>query len=480
MEPLLQAILGDNQLYGYQFQLHESITQPLVSATTSSSQAPFDRTLLLPIRLKLLCYADDTLAFLQSPSDLDRLALHLDTYCRATNAKINYNKVQALSLSGANIWDYWQPFLSARNILHLHSEIDVSPLVYLGYPLIQSIQQRHDFMTHFLTKIQTACTLHSRRSLSVLGKATVLNTLILSKCWYILRVLPLPKSDVSRITSIAQQFLNQFIFPRIAWSTWTLDKTVGGLSIIDPSTQQLALYNRWVRPLLSSLKASSMTTTIYELLRRHYCNVHNTIPLEVPLSIQTSRRSFGSQVSRPITSAIDVIDRVVDSLPRFPTNYFLNASTGLCLPLLAYFSITKPLYKIPKKAHQLFGTDIFYWDSSTSRLQWLPIDQVSPPLKRCRNSLLFAYRCSSLTFSAMVACLFDGSSSTDTSLGDPEFSRLRHIFQYDNPHNSVVQSTKYFRTYLSEESSLIPFHMAVVAPSNWLHFWTLSLTYVAR
>lgn len=76
------------------------------TAVVKSKDALSHKTLLSPVSLlnglfhsfpltlllKVLDYADDTLVFLNQPSDFHRLQHHLDTYCKASNAKLNINK----------------------------------------------------------------------------------------------------------------------------------------------------------------------------------------------------------------------------------------------------------------------------------------------------------------------------------------------------------------------------------------------------
>ncbi|KAI7886546.1 uncharacterized protein EV154DRAFT_387838, partial [Mucor mucedo] len=78
-----------------------------------------------------------------------------------------------------------------------------------------STQQRRNYMGSVISKLKATENLHLSRSLSVVGKATILNSLLLSECWYLLRVTPLTKHDLSQITSVAIQFCRSNIFPVI-------------------------------------------------------------------------------------------------------------------------------------------------------------------------------------------------------------------------------------------------------------------------
>ncbi|CEP07582.1 hypothetical protein [Parasitella parasitica] len=175
----------------------------------------------------------------------------MDLFCRASNACFNYNKVDAFSISGRDTSRFWGRLLQDMHIPHLHTVKDPDPLIYLGFPLIQCTQQRTNFVTAFVRKLKQGLQVHTGRSLSVVGRATVVNTLLLSKCWYILRVTPFTQRDLARIQSVAIQFLKQGIFPVIPWTTWTLPRSQGGLGILDVKLQYAALYFRWVQPLLA-------------------------------------------------------------------------------------------------------------------------------------------------------------------------------------------------------------------------------------
>lgn len=63
---------------------------------------------LLAVRVKsrVLCYADDTLVLVHDEVDLSRLFTCMDLFFRASNAKFNYSKAEAFSLSGLNTWSF--------------------------------------------------------------------------------------------------------------------------------------------------------------------------------------------------------------------------------------------------------------------------------------------------------------------------------------------------------------------------------------
>jgi hypothetical protein len=159
LEPLLRSILDDDQFSGYSFKHSPTVSSPPV---------------LPPV--KLLSYADDTLLFIKDAQDLSRMEFHLRNYSLASNAKINFHKIRAFSLSGRNVNHYWLPLLSSLDIQQIWNQQNIDPIIYLGYPLLQSIPQRNAFCKEFLLKLRNAIEVHSRRGVSLLGRATIVNS----------------------------------------------------------------------------------------------------------------------------------------------------------------------------------------------------------------------------------------------------------------------------------------------------------------
>ncbi|KAG0735766.1 hypothetical protein G6F33_012486 [Rhizopus arrhizus] len=192
-EPLLRKILNDPLYNGF------SIPHAPPSYISGDPLQP----------IKLLAYADDVLCLLKDPSDLNRLQTHLDTYSQASNAKVNFHKTEALSLSGSRITpsSIWHGPLLSHRISRWHDCHSANPVIYLGYPLYTSTAQRDSYLAALLRKINTACVLHSHRSLSVRGRATIINSLILSKLWHVLRVTSVPRAFLEKVKSVSGHFV---------------------------------------------------------------------------------------------------------------------------------------------------------------------------------------------------------------------------------------------------------------------------------
>ncbi|KAG1139332.1 hypothetical protein G6F37_011272 [Rhizopus arrhizus] len=166
LEPFLRHILQDSSFQGFQFQ---SVSN---SATTTTN--------IMPSPLKILAYADDVCILLHSTDDYCRLRHHLDRYGSVSNAKVNIHKTEAFSLDGRS-YPEWVTFLATQGISKWHDHSAPCPLRYLGFPMIQSFHQRRYLEQQLLQTVKSQCIIYSQRRLSIKGRVTIMNALMLSK-----------------------------------------------------------------------------------------------------------------------------------------------------------------------------------------------------------------------------------------------------------------------------------------------------------
>ncbi|MEG2810834.1 MAG: reverse transcriptase family protein, partial [Akkermansia sp.] len=239
LDPFLRLLSQDSSFPGFSFELPIPLLPPDPSVT------------VVPPPLKVLAYADDTLVFLRDQSDFLRLQHHLDTYCSATNAKLNFSKTEVFPLSGIPNPE-WKSFLQSFNITTWYDRTSSTHLRYLGYPIFFSTAQKNSFFDTLLQKITTACQIHSQRQLSIRGRVTILNSLILSRLWHVLRLFPLNQTHYTKLKGIISKFINNPCFPKLSFSTLVSSRSVGGLGVLDPAIQVRKMQWRWLCPLLLS------------------------------------------------------------------------------------------------------------------------------------------------------------------------------------------------------------------------------------
>jgi hypothetical protein len=159
-----------------------------------------------PPSLKVLAYADDVCVFVLSFSDFHRLQHHLSTYGNVSNARLNMHKTEAISLNRQHK-PLWINFLADQNISQWHDDFANEPLRYLDFSPVQSPVQRKYLENQLLQIVKTSCAMYSQRVLSLRGRLTVVNTLILSKIWYCLRLARVSQSFFSQLQSVVYQFV---------------------------------------------------------------------------------------------------------------------------------------------------------------------------------------------------------------------------------------------------------------------------------
>lgn len=156
----------------------------------------------------------------------------------------------------------WRELLIEFDITKWHDRSSSHPLNYLGFPLCSSNSQRDVFFHDFHQKIRIACQLHSQRNLSIVGLTTVLNSLICSRLWHIVRVATLTKVQLIALRSVILQFINKNITPPFSVLLLSSSKYLGGINPFDPLAQVNALQTRWLisllRPSLGSTKSLVM------------------------------------------------------------------------------------------------------------------------------------------------------------------------------------------------------------------------------
>jgi hypothetical protein len=174
LESLVQMICQDTRIPGF---------APPPSSLAISPPSPLHNS------LKVLAYADDLPVFLNQPQEYYSLMKHFDTYNRASNSKLNVAKPQVISLAGDHLPFSWTSLFSSVGITEAFDRFSTDIIAYLGFLIVhmqtQQLQIEHKFLTTFDRVIQP----HSNRSLSFRGRATVVNTLALSKLWHSLRLL---------------------------------------------------------------------------------------------------------------------------------------------------------------------------------------------------------------------------------------------------------------------------------------------------
>ena len=118
--------------------------------------------------------------------------------------------------------------------------------------------------------------IQNQRSLSLKGKTIIINTILLSKLWYIGNVFPIPKNLLTKINKIIFKFLwNNKNSEPVAQETLFLPRERGDLRILVPSIQSQALRIKFLLQL-----GNENNTNIWTYLGRYWVasKIHNFTP----------------------------------------------------------------------------------------------------------------------------------------------------------------------------------------------------------
>ena len=195
---------------------------------------------------KLSQYADDTQMFLDgSESSLKHALIILQKFYQMSGLKINLDKTKALWIGS---------MCNSTKILCKEFNIDweQKPLKILGVifsPLVFDIWEYN--LDDVMKKVKNMINIWSKRKLTLIGRVTVIKSLMLSKFAYLLLALPNPPGDL--ITTLERMFF-KYLWnkgpDRITRKQIVKNIEAGGLRMIEVKAFITALKITWVRRII--------------------------------------------------------------------------------------------------------------------------------------------------------------------------------------------------------------------------------------
>lgn len=195
------------------------------------------RGIKLPSRsaeLKLTLYADDNNAFAGSQQSIVHLFDELERFRLATGCTINKSKTRGLTLGGAPV-----PKLDGVTVLWNPPDgVKILGVTFFNDPMMtQSVTWRE-----VTRKIRARAEILSSRKLSMRGRATIANSLLLSKAWHVATVVPATKKEIAIINMAVFNYIYENKTPHtIKEEALTLRVHQGGIGLLDLKLQGQAL-----------------------------------------------------------------------------------------------------------------------------------------------------------------------------------------------------------------------------------------------
>ena len=183
---------------------------------------------------KITQYADDTILITSDINSIHYTLASFDTYYKASGCKLKQSKLKGL-IVGHNTDSTYLPdqinWVNTTGLKILGITFFNDPLYTINY----------NWRT-VISKLKSKLAKLRYRTLSLRGKATILNTLALSKVWFLASLLHIPKWALTMIEKQIFAFLwdNKKMEP-IKRKTLYLPTELGGLGILHPLLQSQAL-----------------------------------------------------------------------------------------------------------------------------------------------------------------------------------------------------------------------------------------------
>jgi len=185
-------------------------------------------------------YADDTTFTVEDIESINRIVEHIQTFGRAAGAKINIEKSEIMSFGEAKISDCDIPFKNVKDYIRVLG-------VNLG---VEDIKARDITWSVILQKIRQTVNYWKLRGLTLKGKVTVINVLLISRFIHALSVLDMPEWVLKEANSIIVDFLWNGKNVRISKKVLIADKKEGGLNLMDLNVRREALRLKVVKKYL--------------------------------------------------------------------------------------------------------------------------------------------------------------------------------------------------------------------------------------
>ncbi|KAK6178281.1 hypothetical protein SNE40_013084 [Patella caerulea] len=179
-------------------------------------------------------HADDSTFTVKDIASVHEVLDTTDIYSKASGGQINFNKTVILVI-GPTESDH---IIYSGNTINFDKNCTKILGVYLGPNkiLAESLNWKE-----VLSKIKNVLNLWSKRSLTLKGKALILNTLAASKLWYRVAVLDVPEWVERTFKNLILDFLWNKKPPLIKYSTIIGSLAYGGLNIPDLKLKKYAM-----------------------------------------------------------------------------------------------------------------------------------------------------------------------------------------------------------------------------------------------
>jgi len=215
------------------------------------------------IKQKSQGYADDTLLLINNNDELNEFYNEIKIYCNITGAKVNDDKSKMLLIGKwVNI---------PTNVIITNAENGIKYLgAKISFPIDKTAWDK------IKNNIETTLRRWKYCPLSLFGKKIIVETLALSKLWYLASIYFIPHEILKVIESIVSKFYkgtrkkNPIQIKRL-----TIPKDQGGLDFLDIRAKSTALTAKWIVKYLAQKHNDRALSPWMKMLEVHIDNKDN-------------------------------------------------------------------------------------------------------------------------------------------------------------------------------------------------------------
>lgn len=184
-------------------------------------------------------HADDTTLTLADKNSISKSFQLLDVYCKASGARVNVEKSEMMVINDTidSVTQLQLPFIVKTDCLEILG-------ITLGNnkELCENINWKPK-----IDKIRNILQIWRQRHLTLRGKAIVIQSLLMSRIWYLLNVQPLPDWVEREVKKHCLNFLWNNKPPQIKYTTIIGKECEGGLNIPDIRMRCYSFRLKWLR-----------------------------------------------------------------------------------------------------------------------------------------------------------------------------------------------------------------------------------------
>ena len=129
----------------------------------------------------------------------------------------------------------------------------------LGIDVCSDVKKRNQNVSSVIVKLKTVANMWYFRTMTLLGKVTVVNSLMASLFIYKMQVLPMfDQLQVDEINQVIEDFIWGGKRPKIKLNVLQANKEDGGLGLVDVKTKHFAILCNWLNDCESNLEIKNL------------------------------------------------------------------------------------------------------------------------------------------------------------------------------------------------------------------------------